>query len=178
VATRSGHFSFVPTCAPRARILIGDARLSLARAPADGLDLLVLDAFASDTVPMHLLTREAFAVYGRALQPAGILMVHVSNRYLDLEPVVAAAAARGGWKTKVLDYYPGTDETALNATVSVWIALSRDERTIDSLLAASPRDARWAELDGREGFEGWSDDHASILPLLKPVTFDFFELPD
>jgi hypothetical protein len=178
VATRSGHFSFVPTCAPRARIVLGDARLSLARAAPAALDLLALDAFASDSVPMHLLTREAFAVYGRALQPSGILLVHVSNRYLDLEPVVAAAAVAGGWQARMLDYYPGNAESARNATVSIWIALSRDPRMIENLIAASPPGTNWTELPVRRGFAGWTDDHASLLPLLKPVTFDFFDLPD
>jgi hypothetical protein len=105
IATRSGHFTFVQSCTPRARIEIGDARLSLSRAPRAGLDLLALDAFSSDVVPVHLLTREAFAVYGRALQPAGLLLVHISNRYIDLEPVVAAAAAEG-WHGMVLDRFP------------------------------------------------------------------------
>src|SRR3546814_3391764 len=84
--TESGYFTFLPNCAPDADIILGDARLKIAGLRAATLDVLAIDAFSSDSVPMHLLTREAFGVYARALRPRGILLVHISNRYLDLEP--------------------------------------------------------------------------------------------
>ncbi|MDB5698487.1 MAG: hypothetical protein JWN69_1291, partial [Alphaproteobacteria bacterium] len=168
IATRSRHFSFVPRCAPHARIILGDARLSLARQPPGKLDILALDAFSSDAVPMHLLTREAFAVYARALQPSGILLVHISNRYIDLAPVVAAAAAAGGWRAVELDYQPSDAEAQRLATASAWIAMSRDRATVARMVAASGFEAFWQELEPRPGFAGWSDDYATILPLLRP----------
>ncbi|MDG5474019.1 hypothetical protein P6709_20165, partial [Jeotgalibacillus sp. ET6] len=79
----------------------------LDRARPTSLDLLALDAFSSDSVPMHLMTREAFASYARVLAPRGLLLVHISNRFLDLEPVVAAAARGGGWHSAQLFYRPG-----------------------------------------------------------------------
>jgi len=168
IATRSGRFTFVPSCAPHARIVLGDARLSLARQPAGGLDILALDAFSSDAVPMHLLTREAFAIYARALQPGGLLLVHISNRYIDLAPVVAAAARAGGWRAMELDYQPSEAEAERLATASSWIAMSRDGTAIERMVSASRPEALWQELAPRRGFAGWSDDYATILPLLKP----------
>ena len=72
---------------------MGDGRLVLERLPSENLDVLAMDAFSSDSVPMHLLTREAYQIYLRHLKPDGIIIVHISNRYLDLEPIVAQAAA-------------------------------------------------------------------------------------
>ncbi|HYD37727.1 MAG TPA: fused MFS/spermidine synthase, partial [Allosphingosinicella sp.] len=110
IASDSSRFTFLSRCAPRARIVLGDARLSIAREPAGRLDLLAVDAFSSDAIPIHLLTREALQVYRRALKPDGLLLIHISNRYLDLEPVLAAAAERDGWQAAALDYAPGAFE--------------------------------------------------------------------
>jgi spermidine synthase len=161
------RFSFLSKCAPDARIILGDARLRLAEEPANSIDILAVDAFSSDAVPMHLLTREALAVYGQAVQRDGIVLFHISNRYLDLKPVIADLAASGGWRAALLDYLPTREERVMNATNSVWIALSRNPATIDKLIALSAKDAQWAPVAPREGFSGWSDDYASIIPILK-----------
>ncbi|HWT13776.1 MAG TPA: fused MFS/spermidine synthase [Allosphingosinicella sp.] len=161
------RFTFLSQCAPTARIVLGDARLSLARQPADSIDILAIDAFSSDSVPMHLLTREALAVYGRAVQRDGIVLFHISNRYLDLKPVVADIAAQGGWTSAMLEYVPTEEEELMNATLSVWVALSRNPATIDRLVQLSGEDSiNWTLLETRPGFSGWSDDHASILPIV------------
>ncbi|MEA3034571.1 MAG: hypothetical protein QOH04_330 [Sphingomonadales bacterium] len=161
------RFSFLARCAPAARIVLGDARLSLVRQPPASLDLLAIDAFSSDAVPMHLLTREALAVYGRALQPKGLLLIHISNRYLDLEPVLAARA-RDGWAGLVYEYVPRPELVARNMTMSIWVAMSRDGATLSVLRQTSGPDAwRWRAWRPRPGFAGWTDDHASILPLLE-----------
>lgn len=161
------RFTFLNQCAPQARIVLGDARLSLQRQPANSLDVLAIDAFSSDAVPMHLLTREALAVYGRALQPEGIVLFHVSNRYLDLRPVIADIAASGSWASQMLQYVPTEEEELLNNTVSVWIALSRSQPALDRLLALSGDDSEyWEILPPTPGFSGWTDDHASILPII------------
>jgi SAM-dependent methyltransferase len=161
------RFSFLSRCAPRTRMVLGDARISLMREPAGSLDILAVDAFSSDAVPMHLLTREALGVYGRAVQPRGIVLFHVSNRYLDLKPVIAELAASGGWRAAMMEYVPEEREELANATISVWIALSRDPAAIDRLIELSGDDAiYWEAIQPRPGFEGWSDDHASILPII------------
>jgi spermidine synthase len=106
IARDPRRFAFLSRCLPQAPITIGDARLSLADTAPASVDLLVIDAFSSDSVPMHLLTREALHVYGRAVQRDGIVLFHISNRYLDLKPVIADLAAREGWRASMLQYVP------------------------------------------------------------------------
>jgi len=167
VQVARNSFSFLSRCAPQVQVVLGDARLSLMRQPANSIDILAVDAFSSDAVPMHLLTREALRVYGRAVQPNGIVLFHISNRYLDLQPVVADLAAREGWHAEILQYVPLPQEEELNATISVWIALSRNPATIERLKALSGDDSvNWEPIEPRPGFAGWSDDHASILPII------------
>jgi spermidine synthase len=161
------RFSFLRNCAPDAQIVLGDARLRLAEQAPNSIDILAVDAFSSDAVPMHLLTREALGVYGKAVQRDGIVLFHISNRYLDLKPVIADLAQSGGWHAALIDYLPTREEQAMNATNSVWIALSRNPATMERLLQLSAADAQWLPLVPREGFAGWSDDYASIIPILK-----------
>ena len=165
IATDPSKFRFLDRCLPDPAIVIGDARLTLGRAPPASADLLVVDAFSSDSIPMHLMTREAFGVYRRHLRPGGLLLVHISNRYLDLKPVVAAAAAEGGWSARLLTFDPSEAERADNATRSIWVALSQSPSTLARLTAAQP--GEWRPLPTRPGFEAWSDDHASVLPLMR-----------
>ena len=156
------------TSPPQGRILIGDARLTLQHQPPGQIHLLAVDAFSSDAVPMHLLTREALQVYGRALHPDGIVLFHISNRYLDLEPVIADLARTSGWTSSMMIYEPTDEEMERNATVSVWIAMSRNRASIDRLVALSGEDSlEWKVVEPRPGFAGWSDDFASILPLIR-----------
>ena len=163
IATNPRQFTFLSRCKPDAAIRIGDARLLIDQAPAAATDLLVVDAFTSDSVPMHLLTREAFAGYRRHLTSGGLLLMHISNRYFDFEPVVAAAA-RDGWYTGVRDYFPDRQKSLDNESVSRWIALSPSRRTIDELVRLSPEP--WQALPDKPGFAPWTDQHASILPLI------------
>jgi hypothetical protein len=181
IARDSGAFTFLSQCLPNPHIELGDARLSLAQDAPQSLDLLALDAFSSDAVPMHLLTEEAFATYARVLSPRGLLLVHISNRFMNLRPVVAAAAASGGWQARTLDYSPDEEWVAtrtkagrvrvdpapvrVSASASEWVALSRDKAVLDRLTA---RDLNWVPLRPRPGFTGWTDDYASIMPVLRP----------
>jgi spermidine synthase len=162
IARDTGQFTYLRRCLPEPTIVLGDARLSLAGEAPGSLDLLALDAFSSDAVPAHLLTAEAFATYARVLSPRGLLMVHISNRYLDLEPVVANAAKAGGWAASILEYDPSPIDEA--ASGSAWIALSRDQ---GALVALTFRADGWRALRTRRDFRPWTDDYHSILPLLK-----------
>lgn len=164
LARDDGRFTFLKRCLPDPDIVLGDARLRLAEQPSASLDLLALDAFSSDSVPMHLMTTEAFASYARVLSAKGLLLVHISNRFMDLRPVVSAAAIKGGWQAAELTYHPDGVARSEGATVSSWIALSRDR---DMILALKARDAGWRPLYRYPGFTAWSDDYATILPLLK-----------
>jgi hypothetical protein len=169
IATDPGRFTFISRCTPKARIVLGDARLSLAAARPQSFDILAVDAFSSDAVPMHLLTREALGVYARALQPQGILMMHISNRYLDLEPVLAAGARAGGWHAAVFDH--ASSKRYLNDHPSVWVAMTRDRQTLEDLKLTSGAPRHWREVETRPGFPGWTDDYATILPLLQGLSF-------
>jgi SAM-dependent methyltransferase len=161
------RFSFLSRCAPDAQIILGDARIRIAEQPANSMDVLAVDAFSSDAVPMHLLTHEALQTYGRMVQRDGIVLFHVSNRYLDLKPVVADLAERGGWQAAIFEYIPSQEDELMNATISVWIALSRNPQTIQRLVELSGEDRmEWRRLQRTPGFAGWSDDYASILPIL------------
>ncbi len=167
IARDPRYFSYLQRCAPDIEIVMGDARLRLAER-RDAFDMLAVDAFSSDAIPLHLLTAEAFDTYARALSAKGVLLVHISNRHLDLEPVVAAAAKRMGWQARRLGYRPAKDlPLSLQYSPSVWIALTRDAAGMERLKIETGGGERWTKLEERPGFEAWTDDYASVLPLLK-----------
>lgn len=165
IARDPNRFTFLSRCLPDVPVVIGDARLTLERAPPASLNLLVVDAFSSDSIPMHLMTLEAFESYRRVLSADGLLLVHISNRHLDLKPVIAAAAARG-WTAR-LRYYSPTAEDIQDRqhTPSMWVAMSPSPAIIGQLEAANP--GTWQNLQGRPGFRPWTDDYASVLPVLR-----------
>jgi spermidine synthase len=159
-------FSYLSRCKPDLEIDVGDARLRL-QDYRNAFDLLAVDAFSSDAIPLHLMTAEAFETYARALKPDGLLLVHISNRHLDLEPVVAAIAERQGWHARLRDYDPPDKQPrGIMLTRSNWIMLSRDKTALQRVLDSGAA-AEWRALRERPGFEAWTDDHASALPLLK-----------
>lgn len=168
IARDPDQFTFLSRCTPQAPAIIGDARLTLAAEQPGRFDLLAIDAFSSDVVPMHLLTVEAFRVYARSLGQDGLLMVHISNRFVDLEPVLAAAARTLGWSVAVRQYKPDAAGKAQRHSASLWVALSPDSRRIEALKAhGAARGQPWRPLAGRAGYDAWTDDFASILPLIK-----------
>jgi hypothetical protein len=165
IARNPKDFTFLANCLPKVLIEIGDARLTIAADPRHALDLLVIDAFSSDAVPMHLLTKEALETYANRLDTGGLLMIHISNRFMALEPVLAAAEGYG-WHTLARTYVVSPEDAAKSYSSSLWIALARDKVTLDRLATLSGM-ANWRPTQPRAGFAGWTDDYASILPLLK-----------
>ena len=156
-------FHSLETCTPEARIVIGDGRLEVAAEPAAHFDLLVMDAFSSNAVPVHLLTREAFVIYGQALAEGGIILVNVSNRHLDLAPVVARTAAEAGFLALEQDFDPGPARAGeVLAYSSRWLALARDADTLEALAATGP----WTQVRGTDRAPLWTDDHASLFGAL------------
>jgi hypothetical protein len=158
------RFTFLSRCQPDAKIEVGDARLLIEREPPASVDVLVLDAFSSDAVPMHLLTREAFADYRRMLSPRGLLMVHISNRYIDLDPVIAGAARDGGWSVAMRRYRPDPQAMLRNEGASDWVVMSLSRGTLAKVVDSSG--AQWMPLAAQTGFSAWTDDHGSVLPLI------------
>jgi len=157
-------FTFLRDSPARLRVVLGDARLSLTHEPDQSFDLLVVDAYSSDAIPVHLVTREALALYLRKLAPGGRLAFHISNWHLDLEPVFANLARNAGLVCLVRDdtaVPPG--QLALGKSPSVWLVMSRhpDE------LAPLPRDPRWhpGRTDDRRSI--WTDDYSSLLSVFR-----------
>jgi SAM-dependent methyltransferase len=172
IARDPAKFTFLSDCAGDTPIVIGDARLQLAQQPAGRFDIIVIDAFSSDAIPLHLLTREAIGIYARAMKPDGILLIHISNRFFGLEPVLAAEAKARGWTSAIrMDPGPIGDEYG-DLTGSNWVALTATPQRMQQLTGGiRPRkDSRdldtWVPLEARPNFERWTDDYASTLPVL------------
>ncbi|MBF0184022.1 MAG: fused MFS/spermidine synthase [Magnetococcales bacterium] len=151
-------FFHLPRLSAHHDMIIGDARRRLAQQPANQFDVLLLDAFAGDAIPVHLLTLEAFTLYQKHLQEKGVLAVHVSNRYLDLARVVQAAAQHLGLSARLLAN-PGDKNTF--EVHSKWVLVSRD-----SSLWQHPLLAEGKPIPLPAGFQAWTDQHASLWSLM------------
>lgn len=162
ISTKQGWFTFIPNCTPDAVVHIGDARLTLAQQPTSSHDILVIDVFSSDSIPTHLITQEAFDIYDRVLAPRGLLLLHISNRYLDLEPVIASEVKARGWSAALLKYEASADEYEQGQRASVWVAMS----TSRPVLARAINDD-WRKLNVIDGFRRWTDNNGSVLSLIK-----------
>lgn len=164
LARDTRYFHFLEDCAPAARIVLGDARLALRAAPEGGHDILVVDAFSSDAIPVHLLTREALRLYLAKLAPDGVLLLHLSNRHLVLAPVAAALAADAGLVARRRDDPSTSEETAsLERSRSEWVALARRPET----LAFLDDFGDWTPLDPASGEQLWTDDYSNIIGALR-----------
>jgi hypothetical protein len=157
----STWFTFLKDCKADHQILLGDARLTLERQPSQQFDVLGVDAFSSDAIPVHLLTREAFELYFRHLNRGGILAVHVSNRYLALEPVVERNAAD---LAKVAMEVNDDGEDADYLSKSDWILVASNRAPFtDGLFHASGIKPAAPRPDLRP----WTDDYSNLLQILK-----------
>jgi spermidine synthase len=150
-------FYFLPHCRPGADIVVGDARVTLAKEPAGAFDYLVIDAFSSDAVPMHLLTREALQLYLGKLAPNGLLALHVSNRHLDLVSV-AGAVARSipGAVAALADDRPANP--GFDRSVSQVVFVAKSQAALAPVLAW--KDAKAIEAGA---VQPWTDDFSDIL---------------
>lgn len=159
LARDARYFTFLRDCRASAwEVVTGDARLRLAEAEEGAYGLLFLDAFSGDAIPTHLLTREALALELRAVAPGGLLALHISNRYLELEPVVARAAASLGLVSRArLD----AAEDVPGYTTSHWVVLARREEDLGPLRG----DRRYRPLHADDE-PPWTDDHAHVLGAL------------
>lgn len=160
IARDNRHFDFLPRCRPDADVVVGDARLTLAREPSGRLDYLVIDAFSSDSVPVHLLTREAIGLYLDKLAPSGILALHVSNRHLDLARVaVATSASWPGVVTAVVTDRPGSP--SLDRATSQVVFVSRSGDSLRPL--ATLKGGTMAPVPE---VAPWTDDYSDILTAI------------
>lgn len=158
VAEDHHFFSFMEDSPATIDVVLGDGRLKLEEEPEGEFDLLILDAFSSDSIPVHLLTREALKVYLARLSSGGTLVVHVSNRIFDLKPVLAAGASDAG--LVAMAKQGGATERA-DSQPSEWVVLSPSPD-----LRGTLRDEGWSQLKP-DGARVWTDDYASVLSALK-----------
>jgi hypothetical protein len=164
IASDQRYFTFLSQCAPAAGIVLGDARLKLRNAADGSYDLLDLDAFSGDSIPMHLLTREALALYQRKLAPGGILAFQISNIYLQLGPTLGALARDAGLVCLIRD-----DTAVSQAEIdagkfpSTWVVMARSRADLGTLAT----DPRWTPVNVPPGTQVWTDDYSNLLRVIK-----------
>ncbi|HET8549543.1 MAG TPA: fused MFS/spermidine synthase [Bryobacteraceae bacterium] len=151
------HFTFLADCHGRAAVIIGDGRVSMEREPVSNYDVFVVDAFSGDSIPVHLLTREAMGVYLRHLKPDGVIALHITNKHLDLAPVIHSLAA---WARKDSMVVRSAADPNRRVSAAEWVIIGRPAWT-ETLLAslASGRQTRPVRL--------WTDDFNNIFQVLK-----------
>ena len=170
IARDPALFTYLSACAAApVNILTGDARLRLRDAPANAYDLMVLDAFSSDAIPAHLLTREAVALYLSKLAPGGIIAFHVSNRSLELERVALGVSADAGLAARIFEdgYNPNEEGHDANHDPSTWVVAARAQEDLGRLAS----DTRWQTPGARDQrLVVWRDDFSNVITLFKSVS--------
>jgi spermidine synthase len=160
------EFSFVRDTPAQTDIILGDGRLSLERERPQQYDLLAIDAFSGDSIPMHLITREAMQTYIRHLKPEGAIIFQATNRFVDISPVVERLAAEFGYTAVMVS---DAQDTSYSRGVDYWtshtdqIIVTRNA----ALLAAQPVSAAAEVLKPRPDFRVWTDDFYNLLHVLK-----------
>jgi hypothetical protein len=153
------QFTFLPDCPAGKEIVMGDGRLSLEREPSNQFDLLMMDAFSGDSIPVHLVTREAFAQYYRHLKPDGLIVIHISNKYLDLEPVLAGVARDLNKPARVFE--TDDDETG-DCFGTTYVLFANHASRFDRPPLATGR-----PIQSRAEVAAWTDDYSNLFRILK-----------
>jgi hypothetical protein len=155
-------FTFLSACAPSAPTHLGDARVVLAQQEAMNYDLLIIDAYSSDSVPVHLTTTEAMELYMDRLSPRGVLLYHISNHYYDLSIPLARSAASLGLSARFQHYLGSSDPEGVGDTPTTAVIIARDTADFGDL----GRDPRWTPLVS-DGGNLWTDDHSNLLSVMR-----------
>jgi SAM-dependent methyltransferase len=153
------QFTFLADCKGTVQVAMGDARLSLERESPENFDVLAVDAFSGDAIPIHLLTRQAMDLYFHHLRPNGILAVHISNRYLDLQPVLAGETSATGRVARVVDTEDDDTEDVFGAT---WVLVTTPAAGFDSDILKSS-----TEIRPFRKVRLWTDDYSNLFRILK-----------
>jgi hypothetical protein len=157
----TSRFTYLADSRAKCEVVMGDARLSMEREEPQGYDVLALDAFSSDAIPVHLLTEEAVAVYLRHMKPTGVLAVHISNRFLDLEPVVLGLADRFGLGAAVIT---SEDDDELGLMGSTWVLVTANRAFLD----LDPiRSAAQPASETTSARIVWTDDYSNLVHIVK-----------
>lgn len=166
IAENEKYFTFLKNCPAKNRVILGDARLEIMKAPDGFYDLIIMDAFSSDSIPMHLLTHEALQMYFKKLSEKGTVVIHISNRYLKLKPVISALGESLSLKglTRIFISQPKTPEEKKTIFSSEWCVFSKDPAVLERL----QKDFKWKELPANQSrVRVWTDDYSNILSALK-----------
>jgi hypothetical protein len=163
IARDPRYFHYLGDCGEGVRVVLGDGRLSLKAMPNRSYDLIVIDAFSSDSIPMHLLTKEALALYLQKLKPRGIILFNISNEYLNLAPVLSTLVASVGAAGRHELFQPSATEVAQGASASEWMAIA----ATDADLAFVAPENRWHPLHAAQGGTPWSDDFSNIVSAIR-----------
>jgi SAM-dependent methyltransferase len=163
IARSPAFFSYLRDCEPKIDIVLGDARLSLQQAPDSEFDLIILDAFSSDAIPVHLLTREALALYLRKLKEGGAVTFHISNRFLDLRPVLIGLANDARVPGALGDNDVTDAERGKLYYGTRWIVIAKKPATLASLV----RQQGWIPLPPAPAGRVWTDDYSDILSVMR-----------
>jgi hypothetical protein len=158
IARDPRRFSFLSSCAPNLPIVLGDARLTLAREADHVFDLIIVDAYSSDAIPVHLATAEAMAIYKSKLALRGVVMMHISNRHLELRSVIAGIAAANGLTTWI--WSRSNEETDdANYIFSSDVAISAES---EDDIGALSHDKFWVLTPPNPAVRTWTDDYSNI----------------
>jgi hypothetical protein len=162
------HFSFLRQCAPQAEIVLGDARLKLRDAPDGHYGLIILDAFSGDSIPMHLVTREALALYLRKLAPHGIIAFHISNIYMDLGPTLDNLAMDAHLAT-LIENDVDVSQAQIDAGKfpSIWVVMARDQADLTLLHSEHDAAATWVPIPPHPPSRLWTDDYSNLLSAIR-----------
>ena len=164
LARDTRYFHYLEQCGAADRIVLGDARISLAREPQAHYDLLILDAFSSDAIPMHLLTREALQLYLAKLSEHGTILLHISNTHLKLWPMLDSLARELGLVTRHWSFIPTPAEAADTANPSEWLALARADADLAFLDGTT---GGWKKEHPPKDVAGWRDDFSNLLSVVQ-----------
>jgi SAM-dependent methyltransferase len=157
------EFTYLTDSKAKIELALGDARLTLEREGPRNFDVLAVDAFSSDAIPVHLITREALAVYLKHVKPDGIVAFHVSNRFLDLVPVVARLAKENGAHALLVRDDPD-EETDPRRSRTDWVLVSRDPA---ALKRPAIQERTVVEVEDRPAWRTWTDDYSNLIQILK-----------
>jgi hypothetical protein len=163
IASNPKYFNYLKLCASNATIRIGDARLSLDKEPDNKFDLLIMDAFSSDSVPTHLLTQEALEVYFKKLKPDGLLAFHITNRHLLLKKVLSIHAENLHLSALIQEYKPQQDLPLVIATD--WVVLAKNPDALSPLNLS--RVGNWQKMPLYFDMKPWTDDFTNIVSIWK-----------
>jgi spermidine synthase len=155
-----GEFTYLRDAPGKVDIALGDARLTMEREPSQGYDVIAVDAFSSDSIPVHLLTREAMLVYVKHLKPTGVAAIHVSNKHLELEPIVRRVATDLGLKVIAVENEPDDDNYIFE---SDWVLVTKNEAFAN--LPVIKNNEKPKKLN--TALRLWTDDYSNLFQIVK-----------